>query len=238
LAEGRHRAESRRIPPALIVVPIVLVAVGAAAWFFFLRDGDGLPFVGDDTKERVFEIPDFEFRVARTLLVPSTGDQTEKFAQVTPEAQAAIDEVAGTMSDLYAGAFLDPNNWRKGRYHSVFDLFHGTSKAAAKEDLEILTAGSGARKAFRGIEPGSGSLDAKVLTDPKGNPVSVAVRVSFVARAKGRGPERAKLISRGSFILAPYAGAWRIVSYEVERDDVTSAREVGATAAPTTEATP
>jgi len=222
-----------------MVVPIVLVAAGAAAWFFLTRDGEGLPFIGDDGKEeRLFEVPEFEFRIARTELVPSTGDRTEKTAKVTPEAQAAIEDVSATMSDLYVAAFLDPNNWRKGRYNSALGIFQVPAKAAAKKDLEILTAGTDARKAFRDIQPGIGSLYAKVLTDPDGKPVSVAVRLSFVARATGRGPERAKLVSTGSFILARYGSDWRIVSYDVRRDDETRTREPAATAAPTSEATP
>lgn len=237
MAEGRHRAESRRFPPALIATTVVLVAAGAAAWFFLTRNGEGLPFIGDDGKEeRSFEIPEFEFRIARSELVPSTGDRTEKTATVTPEAQTAIEDVSATMSDLYVAAFLDPNNWRRGRYNSALGTFQGPAKAAAKKDLEILTAGPDARKAFRDIQPGSGSLYAKVLTDRDGEPVSVAVRLSFVARATGRGPERAKLVSTGTFILGRYGSDWRIVSYDVDRDDESGTREASG-AAPATEAT-
>jgi len=162
--------------------------------------------------------PDFAFAKAKVSTVPTRAGV--KIAKLKATAKVAADEVAKTMDVLYIGAFLDPGNWQAASYGDVWDLFDTGASAEAQQQVDTLTAGTGAGAAFDAIVPVSGSLKAKVLFDQKDQPFSVVAIVQFEATGSGTDGQDLQINSKGQFVFQKVDGAWKVVSFRVLRNDI------------------
>jgi hypothetical protein len=161
------------------------------------------------------EIPSFRFDVGDRELVPSARGHVSRRDRRT--ARQAADRVQSVVTDLYVGAFLDPGHWTAGTYDEVFEIFAGSAREEARRRVGVLTAGEGAGDRFDGIEPIDGRLALRILLDRGGKPIVVAGKVRF--RARGSGAEPTLIRSDGTYLFRRIEGAWRIVSFDVERSD-------------------
>jgi hypothetical protein len=137
------------------------------------------------------------------------------------------------MSGLYAAAFLDPANWQSGTYDAVWGYFEPGAAAAAKQDLNALTAGEGAGERYTSITPDKGKLDVKVLFDERDRPAGYSADLVFTANAVDANGSVTKLFSSGAYILRATSKGWKVTSYEVQRNDHESKASKNADASPT-----
>jgi hypothetical protein len=200
----------------------VLLAAGTV---FVLTRGEGGPADTDglrgssptQTGEDVAgsETPSFRFNVEdRDVVATEPGRVSKRDRKI---ALGAAETVRSLVTDLYVEAFLDPGSWGSGTYDDVFRAFAGGATAEARERAGALTAGADAAERFDLIEPIGGRLALRVLVDRTGKPTLVASVVRF--RARGTGEEPTVIRSEGSFLFRRVEGAWRIVSFQVERAD-------------------
>jgi hypothetical protein len=162
---------------------------------------------------------DFSFRLGRVQATPITRTPPSELHEVAQEAGAGVKE---TMDELYFRAFVDQGSW--GDYGAAFELFEGQAATRAGSDEDVLTLGPTANDDFESLEPTSGTLTISVLTDAEDAPVSAVAQVEFVATAQARGGgSSTQVVSVGSFFLRQVDGAWRIIAYRVDREDVEAA---------------
>ncbi|MGH2595111.1 MAG: hypothetical protein ACRDH7_04025 [Actinomycetota bacterium] len=219
MADGRH-ASSSRIKPAYLITGGVAVVVVAFLGFVLLRGGtDGLPIIGNSTPPT----PPFAFVVTKVLAVPTRTGITA--AKLKSKAKPAATEVEKAMNALYIGAFLDPGNWQHGSYDDVWGLFDTGASAEAQQQVDTITAGTGAGDAFDTILPDqtAASLKTKVLFDQKDQPFSVVAIVHFEATGSGKGARDLQMKSEGQFVFQQVDGTWKIVSFRVLRNDIPAA---------------
>lgn len=198
---------------------IVLLAVGIAP----LPSCDRPSTTDQETEsptasgEDVSESPTLSFRfdVKDRQVVSTAGARVRKRERRI--AHEAADRVQSLVTDLYVGAFLDPENWRAGTYNDVFEIFATGGRAEAQRRSGVLTAGENAGERFDRIEPVDGRLTLRILLDRGGKPILVAATVRFQAR--GSGTEPRLISSDGSYLFRRMKGSWRIVSFDVERAD-------------------
>ncbi len=162
--------------------------------------------------------PDFAFTTAKVIAVPTRAGA--KGATLKTSAKAAADDVTKAMDTLYIGAFLDPGNWQAGSYGDVWDLFETGASAEAQQQVDTLTAGTGAGATFDAIVPVTGSLKTKVLFDQKDQPFSVVAIVRFEATGSGKDGQDLQMSSEGQFVFQQVDGAWKVVSFRVLRNDI------------------
>lgn len=226
MSEGRHRSSFRRLPPALLIVPVALVALGVAG-FLVLRGGNGGPGGPGGPNN---SIPKFHFTLVKTLAIPTNGTRAAKLAG---SATAAAHQATKTLTELYTEAFLDPANWRDGVYRQVWPLFDGQAAAAAQGSIQTLTAGTTAGSTFDAIQPANAKLSFKVLMDDKGMPSTIVGIVHFSANATRKDGRLTALVSVGQYFLHATPSGWRIFSYEVNREDHVKAPTPGPSVTPT-----
>jgi hypothetical protein len=157
----------------------------------------------------------FRFNVRDREVVPTDGEHVSKRERRL--AREAADEVQSLVTDLYVGAFLDPETWSSGTYDGLFEIFAGDARAEARRRTGILTAGENAGDRFDVIDAVGSRLVLRILLDRGGTPILVSSKVGFRARASG--DERTLIQSEGWFLFRRMGGAWRIVSFDVERAD-------------------
>jgi hypothetical protein len=189
----------------LVLVPLLLVGVGVAAYFFF-TNGEG----GEAPRPPKPAEP-FVFTRGQTHFV-SIGGSAEK---LTPEqkesARAGVDSV---LNDVYDAGFVTKSRWEKGAFTSVFQHFAEAAAAQAEEDLPELTLGPEALQ-LQSVKPGKGILTVDVLMN-KQDPVAAIAEAEFEAAGRLSGGGSLAISHKGKFFLRLIDGAWRIVGYEVD----------------------
>jgi hypothetical protein len=213
-------AHQKRRNPALILIPLALVA-GAVVLFFVLSGGGdggggGIFGGGDDP-----QTPPFDFTVGKTVAVP-TGEKT-KPEDLAPAAQEASAAVVPVMDQLYTEAFLDPDNWQNGEYDEVWEVFESGALPTAQQSVETLTLGTTAGDTYETVEPTSGKVRFKVLFDADGNPVSVVAIVEFEALGARKDGTYTSVISQGQYFLRDTGDGWKVYSFSVKRADTEAA---------------
>jgi hypothetical protein len=158
-------------------------------------------------------VPAFRFRVQGRHAVRSAPGGIRRRARRA--VARAAEDVRSVLTDLYVEAFLDPASWRPGDYDGVFRAFAGPAASEARRRVGALTAGARAGGRFDAIQPISGTLGLRVLLNRSAEPIVVSSTVRFRARALGDDPT--VLRSAGTFLLRRVRGAWRIVSFDVQR---------------------
>ena len=210
----RGANKKRRLPLALLIVPIVLVAIGVAI-LLALRGGDGAIIGGGDEPA-----PPFDFIVKPATAIPTAPDADE--AALSASADEVAQEITPMIDDLYTNAYLDPSNWRHDDYEEVFTAFASDAAATAEQSVETLTLGVTAGDVFDTVDPGKSKLTYQVLFDPDGAPESAVVSVIFRATAERKNGTFLAVVSEGEFFLRQIDGqgeGWTITAFDVTRDD-------------------
>ncbi|MGA9160628.1 MAG: hypothetical protein WB297_07160 [Actinomycetota bacterium] len=206
----RGADKKRRAPLALLVVPVVLVAIGVGI-FLMLRGGD-VPIIGGSDGVT----PPFDFIVAPAAGVATVSD-ADKTALAASADQVAR-EITPTIDDLFTNAYLDPSNWKHDDYEEVFATFAPDAVGTAEQSVETLTLGANAGDVFDTVDPGKSKLDYEVLFDPDGNPDTAVVTVIFRATGERKDGTYLAIVSEGEFFLRQIDG-WKITAFDVTRDD-------------------
>ena len=206
----RGANKKRRLPLALLIVPVVLVAIGVAI-LLALRGGGGAIIGGGDEPA-----PPFDFIVKPATAIPTAPDADE--AALSASAAEVAQEITSMIDDLYTNAYLDPSNWRHDDYEEVFTAFAPDAAATAEQSVETLTLGATAGDVFDTVEPGKSKLTYQVLFDPDGAPESAVVSVIFRATAERKNGTFLAIVSEGEFFLRQI-DEWTITAFDVTRDD-------------------
>jgi hypothetical protein len=210
----RGAKKKRRVPLALLIVPVALVAIGVAI-LLALRGGDGAIIGGGDEPA-----PPFDFIVKPATAVPTAPDADE--AALSAGAEEVAQEITPMIDDLYTNAFLDPSNWRHDDYEEVFAAFAPDATTTAEQSVETLTLGATAGNVFDTVDPGKSKLSYQVLFDPDGEPETAVVSVIFRATAERKDGTYLAIVSEGEFFLGQIDGqgeGWMITAFDVTRDD-------------------
>ena len=207
----RGANKKRRLP--LIIVPVVLVAIGAAI-LLATRGGAGRIIGGSDEPA-----PPFDFIVKPATAIPTAPDADE--AGLSASADEVAQEITPTIDDLYTNAYLDPSNWRHDDYEEVFAAFAPHAAATAQQSVETLTLGATAGDVFETVDPGKSKLAYQVLYDPDGAPDTAVVSVIFRATAERKNGTFLAVVSEGEFFLSQIEGqeGWTITAFDVTRED-------------------
>lgn len=153
-------------------------------------------------------------------------DTSRKMVKTSPEPMgsrhrqasvAAATEAEDVLTDLYTDGFLDPANWERGSYAGAFGGFARGARDQAETHPGPLTAGPGAGDRYERIEPKSGRIATRILLDRQGAPVLLVSVVRFSAVATGS--DEVVLRSVGQYFFERVGRAWRIVSFDVTRND-------------------
>jgi hypothetical protein len=210
----RGANKKRRLPLALLIVPVVLVAIGVAI-LLAVRGGGG-PIIGGGDEPA----PPFDFIVKPATAIPTAPDADE--AALSASAAEVAQEITPMIDDLYTNAYLDPSNWRHDDYEEVFTAFAPDAAATAEQSVETLTLGATAGDVFDTVDPGKSKLTYQVLFDPDGAPESAVVSVIFRATAERKNGTFLAIVSEGEFFLRQIDGqgeGWTITAFDVTRDD-------------------
>ncbi|MCD6021323.1 MAG: hypothetical protein K0R20_1033 [Actinomycetia bacterium] len=153
-------------------------------------------------------------------------DTSRKLVKTSPEPMgarhrrasvAAATEAQEVLTDLYTEGFLDPANWEQGSYVDAFGGFARGARDQAESHPGPLTAGAGAGDRYERIEPKTGRIATRVLLDRQGAPVLLVSVVRFTAVATGS--DEVVLRSVGQYFFERVGRAWKIVSFDVTRND-------------------
>jgi hypothetical protein len=189
----------------LVIVPLLLVGVGVAAYLYFTREKEEAPRPARPVAEP------FVFTRGQTHFV-SIGGSAEK---LTPEqkeaARAGVDTV---LSDVYDAGFVTKSRWENAAFSSVFQHFAQAAAKQAQEDLPELTLGPEAMQ-LQSVKPETGTLTVDFLMD-KQNPLAAIAEAEFQAVGKLSDGGSLTISHQGRFFLRLIDGAWRIVGYEVD----------------------
>ena len=210
----RGANKKRRLPLALLILPVVLVAIGVAV-LLALRGGAG-PIIGGGDEPA----PPFDFIVKPATAIPTAPDADE--AALSASADEVAHEITPMIDDLYTNAYLDPSNWRHDDYEEVFTAFASDAAATAEQSVETLTLGATAGDVFDTVDPGKSKLTYQVLFDPDGAPESAVVSVIFRATAERKNGTFLAIVSEGEFFLRQIDAqgeGWTITAFDVTRDD-------------------
>jgi hypothetical protein len=210
----RGANKKRRLPLALLIVPVVLVAIGVAI-LLALRGGAG-PIIGGGDEPP----PPFDFIVKPARAIPTASDADK--AALSASADEVAQEITPTIDDLYTNAYLDPSNWRHDDYEEIFTAFAPHATATAEQSVETLTLGATAGDVFDTVDPGKSKLSYQVLFDPNGEPETAVVSVIFRATAERKNGTYLAIVSEGEFFLRQLDGqeeGWKITAFDVTRDD-------------------
>jgi hypothetical protein len=210
----RGANKKRRLPLALLIAPVVLVAIGVAI-LLALRGGGG-PIIGGGDEPA----PPFDFIVKPAAAIPTAPDADE--AALSASADEVAQEITPMIDDLYTNAYLDPSNWRHDDYEEVFTAFAPDAAATAEQSVETLTLGATAGDVFDTVDPGKSKLTYQVLFDPDRAPESAVVSVIFRATAERKNGTFLAIVSEGDFFLRQIEGqgeGWTITAFDVTRDD-------------------
>jgi hypothetical protein len=220
--ERRSHGKKRRIPLALILVPVVLIGGGVA---LFLNLTGGGKAIIDKVTGGEEPVPEFAFSLKK-VLVTTTAEGSDVEA-LRPAAEAAADEVAPVLSTLFTEAYLDPNNWKDGAYDEAFELFAPESRSAAESAIDTLTAGANAGDLYENLSERKGSIRVGVLFDREGKANSISAHVRFYALGERKDGGWTSIVSHGVMFLKDTGDGWRVTAYNIKRND----REAEAPAA-------
>jgi hypothetical protein len=212
-AERRNGNRKRRVPLALLLVPIALVAAGVVL-VIVVAGGGGGGILGDGNEDEA--APPFDFRVGRVTVERVVADADTDALQT--EAEALVAEITPVLDEMWTDAFLDPANWREGEYEEFFAFFAEDAAGTARSNVDVLTLGASAGDEFTRVAPDRGGIDYTVLFDRENNPDTVSARVRFYATAELRDGTFVAIVSAGQLFLQDLDG-WKVVAFDVRRND-------------------
>ena len=219
---AKEQPRSRFPRPILLIGAglVVLLTIGVIALLSRKDDGPlraSASHPGATPSEGVVApgIPAFRFtKPTRGFVRTSPGRIKRRDREASERAATAARVV---LQDLYTEGFLDPANWEQGRYTDAFRNFAGGARDQAAARTDLLTAGAQAGDRYDWILPASGRIHTRILLDRAGKPTLLVSVVRFSAAALGAEP--VTLRSNGQFFFERIGGAWKIVSFDVTRND-------------------
>jgi hypothetical protein len=161
--------------------------------------------------------PDLTFKVEKVLAIPVIPKQSPK--KLAAAATAAGDQAVDVIDTIYTEGFLDPSSWNGGNYDDAWTQFTDDAATQAEADADALTAGPAAGDAYTTIEPAKATLKPRVLMDPAGKALSVEAVVTFWAKGTHDDGSFTLFKSTGSFFLRHDGSTWKVVAFDVHRDD-------------------
>jgi hypothetical protein len=209
---------SRPARRTLIRGSALVIGLGLAGGVFLAVHGDraGSPPATSPVapKPQPSPVPKFAFSLDAVKPI-ATGKKKDAGAI----AHSAAQHIQQTLTRLYVTGFLDPNDWRSGRYTDAWRLFTSDAIAIARRDESTLTLGAQAGRTYDIVMPHAGQLAVRVLMDKYGHPSTAVAIVSFAARAEELNGDKAVIRSGGQYFLRPGPRGWSIYGYQVKRDD-------------------
>jgi hypothetical protein len=227
LSEGRHRqparasspqkrrpskASKRRLPFAVVIVPVVLVAAGSIA--IFALKGGSIPGLSNGPDNST---PAFDFRPGKTIAISTSENVKTKDLQAAA-AQTAADATP-VIDDLFTQAFLNPENWRNGTYDSALEGFDDAARTSAEKQIETVTLGAKAGDTYDTVSPGKSKLWFRVLFDADSTPRTVVAVVRFHALGKRTDGTYTDIAAHAQFFMHDTGDGWKIFSFKIGRDD-------------------
>jgi hypothetical protein len=217
LANGTHSSTSRtRVSIAKIAIAVVVIA-GIVVGGNLLFNGEDGPLTATDGTHTAVDTPLFEFKVAKTVVVPVSDNQNRK--KLEGPATAASDKAVAVMDTFYTESFLDPSSWQEASYDDAWSQFTQDAAAEAEADTDTLTAGTAAGDSYDTITPVRGTVKPRVLVDDQGRPVSVVASVTFSADGAHSDGTYTLFQSTGQFFLRQIGDVWKVVAFQVRRAD-------------------
>jgi hypothetical protein len=227
LSEGRHRqparapspqkrrsskASKRRLPFAVVIVPVLLVAGGSIA--IFALKGGSIPGISGGPDNST---PAFDFRPGKTIAISTSENVKTKDLQAAA-AQTAT-EATPVIDDLFTQAFLNPENWRNGSYDSALEGFDEAARTSAEKQIEAVTLGTKAGDTYDTVSPGKSKLWFRVLFDADSTPRTVVAIVRFHALGKRTDGTYTDITAHAQFFMHDTGDGWKIFSFKIGRDD-------------------
>lgn len=216
LANGAHTSPS----PSRVGLAKIAIAVGVIAAVVvggkLLFDDEGGPRTPGGTGVSS-GTPAFDFKVAKTVVVPVSPDQKGK--KVEAPVTAASHEAVGVMDTVYTETFLDRNSWVGANYEDAWTQFTQDAATEAQADIDALTAGNDAGDTYDTIIPVRGTVKPRVLVDEKGQPVSIQASVVFTAEGAHGDGTYTLMRSTAEFFLRTTGDSWKVVAFQVRRAD-------------------
>jgi hypothetical protein len=192
---------------------MIALAIGAIV-FLALDDASGPPASGETTSSESAAAPSFRFTESSRDLVRTSHERIGRRHREASVAAATAAKQALTV--LYTEGFFDPTNRAESRYSDAFRGFTRDAGKRAEASVALFTAGpSGDR--FEQITPKSARIATRILLDRQGAPVLVVSTVRFSALASGS--DSLLLRSTGQFLFERVGHTWKVVSFQVTRDD-------------------
>jgi hypothetical protein len=207
----RSEKKKRRVPLAVLIVPIALILVGVVM-LLTLRGG-AVPILGGGQDEAT---PPFDFTVKGAKAVPTSPEADEDALDAS--ADQIVQDVTPTIDDLYTFAFLDPSNWQDGEYDEAFESFANGAQQTAQGSADVLTLGADAGDVYKTVEPQKSTLAYQVLFDKDGNPDTVVATVVFRALGERKDGTYTAILSEGTLFLRDVDG-WKVTAFDVTRGD-------------------
>jgi uncharacterized protein YhfF len=196
----------------------VLVVLGVVAIFVFGGKDTAAPSVSTSP------VSGFQFADVKTEPVTTVAGADQKKA--TKAAVPVATLVTQQLNTLYGEGFLNPANWQQNKYDAALVVFDDGALTEAQQQLDILTAGTTAGSTYSSItfsatgsDPNQAQLRVQVLLDKANRPVSAVGVVKFSATATGKDGSTVVLKSQGQYIFHEVGGTWKVVSFNVSRDD-------------------
>ncbi len=182
---------------------LVLGALGAGAWWFFLRPGAPIA-IGQEEHP----VADFSFDLSKVNGTAPGG------AVSGDGVDDAAEDIRETLDALYVAGYIDPSKWEGGTFPEVLEQFDEAAAERASAGLDQFTLGDQAEQvAF--VEPVVGVLKIRVLFDAETDPVGAVATTRFVADGQLDRGGPMHVIHRGTYYLSPQGGSWRIGGYDV-----------------------
>jgi hypothetical protein len=203
----------------ILVAVLVLGALGAGAWFLFLREGAPISLAGEP------EVPEFSFQLIRVKGDSPAGNIDGD------DLQAEAESVRETMDALFVAGYVDPDKWEEGTFPEALDQFAKAARRKAEKDLDQFTLGADAEY-LSSVRPVKGRLEVKFLADGEQSTIGAVAQAVFAANGTAKSGGTVAIQHDGTYYLSPDDEGWRIIGYDV-RGIITPVPEPLPVAGPT-----
>jgi hypothetical protein len=218
----------RKGPDKTVLIGIgvgVVLALAIGAFFIFRGKSsstDGATVSGSASPTG------FKFATAKSTGISTTAGADQK--KINKVAAPVAVEVTSQLNTLFGEGFVNATNWKAGKYDTALAVFDTQAASSAQQQIDVLTAGSSAGATYSSIVAGDNALNIQVLVDKHNTAISAVGVFKFAAAATAKDGSIVTLQSKGQFIFANVNGTWKVVSFNVTRNDVAAS----PTTAPTT----
>jgi hypothetical protein len=198
--------------PLIGVGLVIVLAIGAVV--LLTRSDAPAPATGETNASESPAAPSFRFTESSRDLVRTSRERIGKRHRRAAVAAAATAQEVLTV--LYMEGFFDPTNREQARYIDAFRGFTRGARERAEARVALFTAGPPG-DGLEEITPNFARIATRILLDRQGAPVLLVSNVRFSAIASGS--ETVDLRSTGRFLFERVGRAWKVVSFQVIRND-------------------